>query len=473
MKAPLYDQLIKYNKHMTSFHMPGHKFGKILEMKRLSLLDLDVTEVPGLDNLYDADGIILRAQKKMAFKYKAKESIFLTNGSTAGILASMMAVCKPGDSLIVARNSHNSVWNGLILGGIKPIYINPSYQKDYEMLGGISIVELEKLLIAYPEAKGVLIVSPTYEGFVSDIEQIAKLVHDHKKILIVDEAHGAHFVWHHKFPKSAIECGADIVIQSMHKTLPTLSQSALLHIGSDRIQREILIKHLQMIQTSSPSYVMMGLMDYIRAEMEQHHELWEDYLKGLLETRKNLKTLENLVLISEDICQKADIIDVDKSKLVIDTSHANITGIELGHILRTKYYIQVEVEAKNYIIAMSTVGDTPSDLEGFSKALHEIDSQLVGCTPMKSNFNMIKSENDQSILPRDVFYAEKEYVPIDQCDNKMSAANIMLYPPGIPLICIGERFSKEIIHYIKGCSEKLIGVTYYNQDPQVCIKKEH
>ena len=456
---------------MTSFHMPGHKFGKALGMENLSILDLDVTEVPGLDNLYDAEGIILKAQREMAAKYKAKETIFITNGSTAGIIASMMTVCSPGESLIIARNSHNSVWNGLILGGIRPIYINPSYEENHGVLGGISPVKLEELLMAYPEAKGVLIVSPTYEGLVSNIEEIAKVVHEHNKILIVDEAHGAHFVWNQGFPKSALECGADIVIQSMHKTLPTLTQSALLHIGSEKVDKDIVLQRLQMIQTSSPSYAMMGLMDYMRGYMEDHSLLWTEYIKNLLKTRETLMELKNLRLLSDNICRQADIWDLDITKIVIYTSHTNITGIELGQLLRSQYAIQVEVEAKEYIIAMSTIGDTSRDLDALSKALYEIDSQLISSTPIKSSFNMVQSENSESILPRDVFGGKKEYIPIEACENRISGGSIMLYPPGIPLICIGERFSKEMIVNIKECPEKLLGVIYKDGNTIVSVVK--
>lgn len=473
MKAPLYNYLIKYNKDITSFHMPGHKFGKALEMEKLSLLDLDVTEVPGLDNLYDPEGIILEAQGKMALKYKAKETIFLTNGSTAGIIASIMAVCSPGESLIIARNSHNSVWNGLILGGVRPIYLTPSYEENYGILGGISPAKLEELLIAYPEAKGVLIVSPTYEGLVSNIEQIAKVVHQHKKILIVDEAHGAHFTWDRDFPKSALECGADMVIQSMHKTLPTLTQSSLLHIGSEKIDKDIVLQRLQMIQTSSPSYIMMGLMDYMRAYMEEHKHLWSEYLKYLLQAREILMQLKNLSLLSKDICGQADIWDVDISKIVIDTSHTNITGIELGQLLRSQYAIQVEVEAKDYIIAMSTIGDTSRDLEVLCKALLEIDAQLIPSTPIKNSFNMVQSNNRETILPRSVFGGNKEYTPIEQSEMRISSANIMLYPPGIPLICIGERFTKEMIANIEQCQEKLLGVIYKDGKIIVSVAQEN
>ncbi len=473
MDAPLYNHLIQYNKAMTSFHMPGHKFGKKLEMDQISLLDLDLTEVPGLDNLYDANGIIMQAQKKMAQQYKAKETIFLTNGSTTGIIASMMAVCRPGESLIIARNSHHSVWNGLILGGIHPIYVNPRYDTSHHILGGVCIKELEEILIAHPEAKGVVIVSPTYEGFVSNMKEITQLVHQYKKLLIVDEAHGAHFVWNQRFPKSALELGADLVIQSMHKTLPTLTQSALLHIGSKKIDKEIVIQCLQMIQTSSPSYVMMGLMDYTRAYMKQEENLWDEYLQWLVKVRVKLRDqLEHLILLSKADLKQINICDIDITKLVIYTSNSNITGIELGKILREKYCIQVEVEAKDYIIAMSTIGDTLRDLEKFSQALLEIDASLKKCTFVQDNINMIKSDHQEKTLPREAFFAVKELISMGKCHGRVSAANIMLYPPGIPLVCIGERFSKEMVCYIEKSSQYIQGIHYEKNDMKVYVTRE-
>lgn len=472
MKAPLYNQLIKYSKDITSFHMPGHKSANILKMNDIPFLKLDVTEVPGLDNLYEAEGIILEAEKEMAIQYGAKDSIFLTNGSTAGILASILTVCRPGDALIVARNAHHSVWSGLILGGIKPIYINPSYNQEYNILGGICPIELEQILKDNPEAKGLIIVSPTYEGLVSDIKGIAKIVHGHNKLLIVDEAHGAHFVWDQAFPESAISHGADLIIHSMHKTLPTLTQSALVHIGSQRVDKQDFIKRLQMIQTSSPSYIMMGIMDYTRAQMKAQPGLWGNYVQALLGTRSLLGNMENLVLLSKDICKQSNIYDLDESKLTIFTHNADISGIELGKLLRTKYNIQVEVEAEEYIIAMSTIADDINDLEGLSKALLEIDANLKSNQTKKRYYKELKIQNQKNILPRDVYFGHKEEISIEESVGRISGANIMLYPPGIPLICIGEIFSKQTIDHIKRLSTQILGIINTNNQLKVLVSSE-
>ncbi|OON97353.1 MAG: hypothetical protein ATN32_05600 [Candidatus Epulonipiscium fishelsonii] len=261
MKMPLYNKLINYSKQNIPFHMPGHKFDKTNIFKDINLFNLDATEVTDLDNLYEANGVIKDAMDLMASFYGAKETIFLTNGSTAGILSSLMTVCKPNDKILVARNCHYSVWNALILTGAIPIYVTPNYYNEY-LTGELDFKSVKRALEKYPDVVGLIMVSPTYDGIVSDIAQIAKLMKH--KILIVDEAHGAHFNINSVFPTSSINLGADIVIHSMHKTLPTLTQCALLHICSSKINYTDLIQNLRLTQTSSPSYLFMANMDYIR-----------------------------------------------------------------------------------------------------------------------------------------------------------------------------------------------------------------
>lgn len=472
MNTPLYNELVKYSDNINSFHMPGHKSTNLFNINQIPFWALDVTEVPGLDNLYEANGVIQEAQKLIAKRYGAKESIFLTNGSTAGIIASILTICNPGDTLIIARNCHHSVWNALILGGIRPVYINPNYCNDHGIIAGICPKELEQLMVDYPEAKGVILVSPTYEGLVSDIGRISKIIHEYNKILIVDEAHGAHFPWHQDFPKSAISQGADIVIQSMHKTLPAITQSALIHTCSHRVDTYILTQRLQMIQTSSPSYVMMGIMDYIREQMENQKDLWNNYINNLITIRKKLSQLQNLYMIPESICGDLNIFDIDKSKFVILTNATNITGIDLGNMLRKEYNIQVEVEAPNYIIAMSTIADTMDDLNLLCNALFEIDNRLEGNSRYLVSYKQFYLESKKEVLPRDIFFGKQWTTPLDQCIGEISATNIMLYPPGIPLICIGEVFTKEIIDYIKDVVDGVLGIIKEKDKISVLIWKE-
>lgn len=464
MKAPLYNGLMNYSHTKKTFHMPGHKLGSFGDLNTLELMRLDVTEANGLDNLYEAEGIIKEAMEELSRFYGSKETIMLTNGSTAGILASILTLCKPGEKLLVARNCHHSVWHGLILSGAIPIYIEPEYDTETGLLIEMKKETIEKALEQHPDAKGVLIVSPTYEGVVSDIEGIEEVVHQKDKCLIVDEAHGAHFVLDDYFPKSSLELGADIVIQSMHKTLPTLTQSALLHIGTRRINKEALVKSLRMIQTSSPSYAMMGLMDYIRAYIEQYKEdIKEEYIKPLEESRKALKELEHLSLIEY-------LSFYDKSKIIISTDHTLIDGYKLADLLEENYDIVCEAALPHYIILMTTLADNEKTLGFLVEALQKIDKSLtkaVKQTDKENKVDLKKLYGTETFSPRDIYYAEEENKPLEYCEGFISKENIMLYPPGIPILCIGEVITKEHIDLINQWKDKLKGIIR-DKDKIIC-----
>lgn len=434
--------------------MPGHKFGSIADLAKLDLTALDNTEVIGMDNLYEAEGVIKEAMTLMAGFYNAKHTLFLTNGSTAGILASILATCKEGDYLIVARNAHHSVWSGLILAGVIPIYITPEYHIEEDLIGEIKVQTVEAAMEQYPEAKGVLIVSPTYEGVVSNIKAIAESVHKANKILIVDEAHGAHFILGEDFPASSISQGADLVINSMHKTLPALTQSGLLHIGSEKIELEKVVASLRMIQTSSPSYIMMGVMDYIRAYISTHRNLIkEQYIDVLLAMRQRLKReLKQLKLIDkESYCY-------DRSKLVISTKKTNITGYELAQLLDTKYNIIVEAALETYIILITTMADKKEHLMRLEEALITIDKESQGIAYRQPVYQWIEKDVVVGKKPRDVYNDRQEWIRLEESIGKVSASNLMLYPPGIPIICVGERISQEHLDIIIRFKDKIQGI---------------
>ena len=464
MKAPLYNKLIEYSNNMSIFHMPGHKFGKGAQLDQIDMIRLDDTEAKGLDNLYVAEGVIKEAMTLMADFYGSKDTIFLTNGSTAGILASILAICKPGDQLIIARNTHHSVWSGLILAGVCPVYITPNYLDKEDILGEIQPGAVREALNQYPEAKGVLIVSPTYEGIVSNIEAIADIVHEKEGFLIVDEAHGAHFVLGEEFPISSIKKGADLVINSTHKTLPALTQSALLHICTNQIKYEKVIQSLRMIQTSSPSYMMMGIMDYMRAYIiENRASICHDYIEPLKAIREELK---NELKVLELIEPQEKLYD--KSKIIISTAYSNISGYELEALLNEKYHIAIEAALENYIILMTTMADNRQTLEALTTALCEIDCDLVQVEKRKPINPYVLEKISLGRNPRDIYYSEKEWIRLEESINRIASKNIMLYPPGIPIIAVGEKVKAESITFIKQFNEKLQGIKVI--DNQIVIE---
>lgn len=465
MNAPLYNKLIQYSEERYPFHMPGHKFGKFGEMKELKLYLLDATEASGLDNLYEAEGVIEEAMKLMAEFYGSKESIFLTNGSTAGILTSILAVCNPGDKLLIARNCHHSVWSGLILAGVVPIYISPAYDEDKGIIGEIKLENVREVLEKHPDVKGALIVSPTYEGIVSDIKGIAGILHENDKILIVDEAHGSHFILSEDFPDSSISEGADLVIHSMHKTLPTLTQSALLHICTQRITKEKVIGALKMVQTSSPSYVMMAVMDHMRAYLEKNKEqVYKDYILPLINIRKNLERLKYLELLDEDINR------YDRSKIIIMTNKTNIDGYELAKRLEDEYGLGVEAAQDNWVILMTTVADDIQTLERLEQALIQIDNTLNEGTASIQTYQYINQTYELGRSPREVHFSHKKWLDIEQCIGKVCGKNVMLYPPGIPLVCIGEVINERHIEVITKVKDKVLGTKQDNGQLQLYIE---
>ncbi|WP_069998749.1 aminotransferase class I/II-fold pyridoxal phosphate-dependent enzyme [Cellulosilyticum sp. I15G10I2] len=466
MISPLYNKLIDFSATKLSFHMPGHKFGTIADIHKINLSLLDNTEVVGMDNLYEADGIIKQAMELMADFYGAQNTIFLTNGATAGVLASIIALCKDNEKIIVARNCHHSVESALILSGAIPIYINPQYLQESHLLGEITPQDIRTALETYPDAKGVIIVSPTYEGIVSDVQAVADVVHEYEKILIVDEAHGAHFVIGEDFPLSSIHQEADIVINSMHKTLPALTQSALLHICSERVPYSDILSALRMIQTSSPSYMMMGLMDYIRCYiLDNKDEIRRHYIDSLIEVRNNLKALKYLKLIELPNKQ------YDISKIVISTAYTNIDGYKLAEILNDAYNITVEAALSTYIILITTMADNKITLQRVEKALRAIDNSINHCNNKLIEDSFFMQDIAEGISLRKVYYADKEWMIIDQCEGKIITKAIMLYPPGVPMVCIGEVLMREHIKLVYAFKEKLQGIRLIDKNILVQVVK--
>ena len=480
MNAPLYNELILYSKNNKPFHMPGHKFGKGGKLREIDLLGLDNTEALGMDNLYVADGIIKESMDLMANFYGSQKSIFLTNGSTSGIIASILATCKEGDQMLISRNAHHSVWSALILAGVTPIYITPNYKSGNKLLAYIDETMIKNALEIYPNAKGALIVSPTYEGMVSDIQEIANVLHDKDKILIVDEAHGAHFEISNDFPTSSVRLGADIVINSMHKTLPALTQSGLLHICSNRVLYEDVISALRMIQTSSPSYMMMGVMDYTREYITQNRQdIQKNYVDELIRLRSRLVKEFKVLTILDRPRERYDY-----SKIIISTTDAVIDGYGLASKLYDKYKITVEAEFEEYIIIMTTMADDSVSLEYLVDALINIDKEDSEMTERIINkYNLLNKRvkeheediknlcNDdmyqecilnleavKGISPRKIYNGTSEWISIQESKGKIASKNIMLYPPGIPIVCIGEEISISHIDIINRHSDKIQGI---------------
>ena len=430
----MYNYFEKYNNSgIYPFHMPGHKrFGNAINR-------FDYTEVEGLDNLYHPNGILAELQNKISRIYGTKQSLLLVNGSTGGILTAITSATDKGDEILVARNCHKSVYNAISLWGLIPHYIQPNVESEINL----SIIpnEVEKVLSANSKIKAVVLTSPTYEGVVSDVESIAKVCHTHNAILIVDEAHGSHMKFSEYFPKSAVDCSADLVIHSTHKTLTSLTGTALLHICSDRVSKEILRKRYQTFQTSSPNYLMMASIDECFNNLLKNGEkLFADYIARLDNFYKINAQLKHLKIWEGD-----GSFGFDRGKLIILTNRSNINGSELQSILRNKYNIETEMSALGYIIAMTSINDTDEGFIKLKNALIEIDNGLY----LKKSKHTIKlTVPEYKISAYATELLGHEGVPIEDSVGRISAEYIYAYPPGVPIIVPGELISRKVTESI-------------------------
>ena len=507
------------------FHMPGHKRREIPDGVPGGFPDpygIDITEIDGFDNLHHAEGILKNAMDEAAAVYGADRSWYLVNGSTCGILSAVFAVTENGGKILTARNCHKAVYHAIYLNRLKAEYLYPEEIAEFGINGGIraeDVLEaLEKDAIKYagkrecakkagdPEKaensenrgscegiidskngrkkcadiQAVLITSPTYEGVVSDIRAIAEAAHEYGVPLIVDEAHGAHLEFAdrcHSFPKSALECGADIVIQSLHKTLPSFTQTAILHVKGDLVDQDRVARYLSMFQTSSPSYLFMAGMQrcirYMDGDGRNAMVWYEKRLERFMERMKGLRVLE---VLTHEICDKYETVaGWDPSKFVVSTMNAeDFHGKDLAEMLRNKYHLEMEMTAPEYVIAMTSLMDTDEGFERLAAALLEIDEELMKAEGESKQERKNRKESEEMKLEQGMKNSKApqnlesqilrpiERMPICEAMDantgrtelqdtvgKVSAEFVYLYPPGIPIIAPGEVFTEEIVEKIE------------------------
>jgi arginine/lysine/ornithine decarboxylase len=461
-------------------HMPGHKRNTRL-CGAFNPYAIDITEIEGFDNLHQPEEILLSLSDRISQMYGSGYSYPLVNGSTAGILAGISAAVKKGDKILLARNSHKAVYHGVILTGTIPVYCYPQKIEGISPYGGILPEDIEKSLIDNPEIRLVVITSPTYEGVVSDIGTIAQIVHKHGAYLLVDEAHGAHFNFHKEFPVSAVRLGADLIIQSLHKTLPALTQTAVLHSNAEELNLRI-GKYLAIYQSSSPSYVLMAGIDRcIQLLEEQAERLFETYVQRLEQFYQRMEKLKILKLLRQDMIGQYGIYDLDRSKLTITIQGNAITGHMLHQLLHNKYQIMFEMEAMDYVLGMTSICDTEDGFDRLAVALLEIDDGLVERAQQfisdNQNADINKSVNERwkaslpqpriRLWPFEAWEKPVRNIDFSKSAGRVSAAFISLFPPGAPILVPGEEITEELIdyvHLVRGQGVTVTGVTGENKD---------
>lgn len=451
--------LINQLKHIVdldliSFHMPGHKLGKIYN--RLGYLDIveniykmDTTEIYGTDNLHSPEGVIKQSLERASKVFNSTKTYYLINGSTCGIQAAIMSVCQPKDKIIVNRDCHQSVINSCILGDIEPIYIIPKIDKENNIGEGVDINTVLNAIDMNLDAKAILLTYPTYYGRVFNLEQVCNYANERGIVVIVDEAHGSHLGLSNRLPKTALEQGADIVIQSTHKTLPSFTQSSMLHIKGDKIDLSRLESILKIIESSSPSYILMSSLEVAIDIYDKHgKKLMDELLDDINNFVYDIKDDKYIEVYNND----------DKTKIFISLKKLGITGYKLDEILRNKYNIQVELSNYYGVLLICTIGNSSDDFMKLSKALRNImlqNSKQSALVNIKYPISIPK----KVLNPRDAFYSTKDKVNIYESIGKISGEYIIPYPPGISLISPGEVITKEVIDYIKFCKDKGMNVT--------------
>ena len=463
----LYEKLTQYcSSDAYPFHMPGHKRNPEIVNKMLGFgnsehayrdklpYGIDITEIDGFDNLHHAEDVLLEAQKRAARLYEAAESFYLINGSTCGILASVFACTTQHGKLLMARNCHKAVYHAAELRELTTVYLYPECLKEQDKAqinGPISDKDVENALKNDPQIEAVIITSPTYDGVLSDIEKIAETAHRYGVPLIVDEAHGAHFGFHPYFPENALKKGADLVIHSLHKTLPSLTQTALLHIGKGGERRfsnlkDRIRKYLGMFETSSPSYVFMAGMDQcIRMITEDGQNLFEKYAGRLKKFWEEMGQLSHIHLLTENAG-----IEIDKGKLVISAD--GISGHDLAERLRRQYHLEMEMEAAGYVIALTSVADTEEGFGRLRNALIHIN-EFISTSGVEKSKKEAKQCRETEHLNQKMTISQAAACKHHTIDFENSAGEIFgeylyVYPPGIPLAVPGEELTQNLIEQV-------------------------
>ena len=467
----LQEKLEKYYKEdYLPMHMPGHKRNVELLGEKLPY-KIDITEIDGFDDLHHAEGLIKDIENKAKKIYGSKKSFLLVNGSTCGILAGIRSVVNFGDKVLVARNSHKSAYNAIELNGLNPIYILPKIGED-GIDRNIDIVEVEEKLKENKDIKLVIITSPTYEGVISRIKDISNIAHKYNVPVLVDEAHGAHLKFIENIcDKEALKMGADIVVQSLHKTLPALTGTALLHIRGNLVKEENVARELSIFETSSPSYVLMSSIEECLDIIEKRgKELFEEYQNNLKYFYNKSKNFKNLKILGNEIENK-DYYDF--GKIVIKTNETNITGKELADILRNDYKIELEMSSINYALAMTSICDGKENFKRLLYALIDIDNKLEKKYKKKEKLDITLQlpKKELSILET-IKNTNSEFKTYKETEGRISKEYIWVYPPGIPLITPGEVISKELIKRIEEFRKANIEIrTTFSKFPKIEVIK--
>lgn len=471
MKTPVFDALNKLmEENSVFFHMPGHKGKNTLINWGDYIPFIDTTETEGMDNLLDPRGIIQESQELAAKVFGAKYTQYAVNGSTGSIYIALATITKPGDKILVQRNCHKAVYNAMILNRLNPVYMYPNYNEEYHVMTGLDPKEIDEILSEDDEIKVVVITYPNYYGVCSDLETIANIVHKHNRILMVDEAHGPHMTFSERLPKSALECGADIVIHSTHKTMASFTQTSMIHVGTDRVDLNKLRDRFQLYTTTSPSYLFTASNEIATAYMdtEEAKKKLEWNIDKCEETIKRLNSIARVFVFTGDENDKT-IFAKDNTKILFRID--GMKGSQVKKQLYAKYNIRLEMTDYYYALALTSLMNEEEDYERLIAAVEDLakTAPYEDITPVS-----IKMPTPEVIMPiYEAYHSSKKQVELKYSIGKISATSIIPYPPGVPLVVPGEEITQELYDQITFLMEngiEIVGLMGYNKDRLVVVE---
>ena len=448
-RVPLLEAMKKYaNCEVAQFDVPGHKRGRgvviLNEYFGKQIMRLDTNSLPLLDNVGNPTGVIKEAQAMLADAYGAKSAFFIVNGSTLAIHAMLMAVLSPGDKVLMPKNIHKSALNGLILCGAIPIYMNPEVCPQEKLSQNVSVSEVRRLLDASPDVVAVFVLNPTYFGYVSDLQAISHLCHERGVLLLVDEAHGAHFPFHPQMPPSAMACDADLSCISLHKTGGALTQASALIVKSHRVDLIRVQQVLNILQSTSASYLLMGSLDGARYNLVKHGcAQIEQAISLSNQARAALSKVAGLSVVSAPKFY-------DVTKLIINVSGLALSGFAVYELLWREYDVQLELCETNHVLAIISLGDCAKSIDKLVMAMRDIACKYPGngsdqMPAYEASFNNVIVQQS----PRDAYFSRKELVKLADAVGRIAGETVMTYPPGIPIISPGELVTNDVVRVLK------------------------
>lgn len=478
--APLVNALkASAEQDAAGFHFPGHNRGQAAPPSLTQLIGVrpflhDLPELPELDDLFSPKGAILDSQKRASKLFGSSETWFLVGGTTCGVHAAIMATCSPGDTIILPRNSHISAISGMVLSGVVPYYIIPKYNSQWDFAGGITPSQIKKAIEDLKwegrSVAAVLVTSPTYEGICSDLSKIIKLCHSYGIPVIVDEAHGAHFRFHHQMPFTALEQGADIVVQSTHKVLCSLTQSSMLHMSGGIVDRERISRCLQMLQSTSPSYLLLASLDAARAQIGENPDtIFNKSVELAAEARNRIKSIPGITVLN--ILDFSNFPAMDPLRLTVGVWQLGLSGYEADEILCEEHGVICEVAGRQSLTFAITLGTQRQHIRRLVLGLEHLSAmslQKKGLDEQRVEDNVCAPFDDisMSLSPREAFFARKMKVSIGECLGEICGELICSYPPGIPVLIPGEIITERALSYLLDV-KKIGAVISGAADPQL------